>query len=98
MEFIEYRGFKNRFIGLAQEKNKYYIIYGHTGMPNLTYDTECSDIKFYYNLTTNFITNMDAKINIPFICRDKNNTLFYCISIQNKESYNEILSVVENLL
>ena len=97
MEIIEYRGFKDIFIALGKEKNQYYIIYGHTGKLNIKCETEYEDIYLHKYLDLKFMTRKTAEINIPFLCKD-NNSLFTCMTIQNKKSYNEIVNVMETLL
>ena len=99
MELIEYRGFKNIFIGLAKyNKDQYCIIYGKTGTPNINFTEENVDITgLYKNKILTFCKERNLDVNIPFILNNHNN-LYNIQLISNKNEYYTILSILENLL
>lgn len=97
MELIEYRGFNNKFIGLAKEDNKYFIIYGKTGPAELS----MTDDKVYaYGLKSQvtigeFTINKEYGINIPFVTNQNNKLVV--ISQCDKSVYKTCCEILENL-
>lgn len=99
MELIEYRGFKNIFIGLAKnDEDQYCLIYGKTGTPNINFTEASVDITGpYENKILTFCKERNLDVNIPFIPNDHNN-LYNVQLISNKNEYYIILSILETLL
>lgn len=97
-DLLEYRGFKNIFIGLYKGKEQYYIIYGTTGKPSI--DLVNDNIKIHGGwidkelFTFNYDQNLT--IMIPFV--NKDNAISHVISINNPSEYKRIVSILEALL
>lgn len=98
MELIEYRGFKNIFIGLAKyNKDQYCIIYGKTEDPIISLSEDNIEITGGYNeKLINFCKEKYLDMNISFI--PNHGTLSNMQLISNKNEYYTILSILENLL
>ena len=98
MELIEYRGFKNLFIGLAKyNKDQYCIIYGKTEDPIISLSEDNIEVTGRYNeKLINFCKEKSLDINIPFI--PNHGALSNIQIISNKNEYYTILSVLETLL
>ena len=98
MELIEYRGFKNIFIGLAKyNKNQYCIIYGKTEDPIISLSKDSIEVTGGYNeKLINFCKEKYLDMNISFI--PNHGTLSNIQLISNKIEYYTILSILENLL
>lgn len=98
MELIEYRGFKNIFIGLAKyDKEQYCIIYGKTEDPIISISEDNQNVIGGYNeKLINFCKEKFLDINISFI--PNHGTLSNIQVISNKNEYYTILSVLETLL
>lgn len=94
MEFIEYRGFKNIFIGLAQEDEKYFIIYGQTNPAQLCITDTKEEIYAKGYRINSFITDKHYEINIPFI---PNNITIHMVNITNKQTYKVLSQILEDL-
>lgn len=97
-ELIEYRGFKNIFIGLGKEDKKYYILYGKTGRPSI--NSSCDSMDCYGGLENTplvkFYGAQEVTIDIPFLVTY--NTPFHILSIDSPKDYKQIVSVLETLL
>jgi len=98
MEIIEYRGFNNKFIGLAKENEQYFMIYGKTGPVKLS----CTnDEIFAYGLRDNkigsFITDQKYELNIPFVSNLNNNSVII-IKHADKQIYKTCCEILENIL
>lgn len=98
MELIEYRGFKNIFIGLAKyDKDQYCIIYGKTKDPIISLSEDNIEVTGRYNeKLINFCKEKYLDMNISFI--PNHGTLSNIQLISNKIEYYTILSILENLL
>ena len=98
MELIEYRGFKNIFIGLAKyNKDQYCIIYGKTEDPVISLSEDNIEVTNGYNeKLINFCKEKYLDMNISFI--PNHGTLSNIQIISNKNEYYTILSVLETLL
>lgn len=98
MELIEYRGFKNIFIGLAKyNKDQYCIIYGKTEDPIISLSEDNIEVTGRYNeKLINFCKEKYLDMNISFI--PNHGTLSNIQLISNKIEYYTILSILENLL
>ena len=96
MKFLQCKVFKNTFIGLCQQEEKYYICYGQVGNIKLNFQEQYEDITYRGTNIYKFLEHRNASIEIPFI--QKNNSLFHFQSITNKEEYSTILSILEDLL
>ena len=98
MELIEYRGFKNIFIGLAKyDKDQYCIIYGKTEDPIISLSEDNIEVTGRYNeKLINFCKEKYLDMNISFI--PNHGTLSNIQLISNKNEYYTILSILENLL
>ena len=98
MELIEYRGFKNIFIGLAKnDKNQYCIIYGKTKDPIISLSEGNIEVTGGYNQKLiNFCIEKSLDMNISFI--SNHGTLYNIQTISDKNEYYTILSILENLL
>lgn len=99
MELIEYRGFKNIFIGLAKyNKDQYCIIYGKTENPIINLSEENIEITggYHNKKLIDFCKEKHLDINILFI--PNHGTLSNIQLISNKNEYYTILSILENLL
>lgn len=101
MEFIEYRGFKNIFLGLVKDKDKgYFIFYGKTGKINVNFENNIDRLFFESIHTSKYIANYKerrANIEIP-LWPDNKGTLFSLIAIPNKETYSSIINILEDTL
>lgn len=97
MKIIEYQGFDNKFIGLGEENDKYYIIYGKTGDPTVSIDESHTSIYggFRDVKILDYCPSRSTNIIIPFIATDK--TLLYLMYIENKEYYKTVLTVLKDL-
>lgn len=94
---IEYRGFKNIFIGLLDDQdNKYYIIFGKTGTPNLTIEEQYNNISWHWTTLYKYLENKTCNLNIPFISM-KNNSLVNIIPIENKKEYENLIFMLEKI-
>lgn len=98
MKLIEYRGFKNIFIGLAKyNKDQYCIIYGKTEDPIISLSEDNIEVTGRYNeKLINFCKEKYLDMNISFI--PNHGTLSNIQLISNKIEYYTILSILENLL
>lgn len=96
MKFLQGKFFKDIFLGLCEEQEKYYICYGKTGPVKFKFQNDYKDIIYRDVSISKFLMQSNASIQIPFI--QKNNCLFHFQSIKNKEDYYTILSVLEELL
>ena len=97
MDIIEYRGFKNIFIGLCQQHDKYYIMYGRTENPNLIISEENSEaLGFNGTKLLDFCINKNINLYIPFC--SKKNKYYTLIEISNKNEYYNIITILEDLL
>ena len=99
MELIEYRGFKNIFIGLAKyDKDQYCIIYGKTKDPIISLSEGNIEVTggWHNEKLINFRTEKSLDINISFI--SNHGTLYNIQTISDKNEYYTILSILENLL
>lgn len=100
-ELIEYRGFKNIFIGLYKGKEQYYIIYGATGKPSICLQEDTIDAYGHSGGWINtklftFSANKELSVIIPFI--NKNDALTHVIAINKPEEYNQIVTILEDIL
>lgn len=93
---IEYRGFKNIFIGLCKGKDDYYIIYGKTGTPSLSIEEYKQDAYFKFSKVCSFTSSKDAMIQIPFI--NNKNSYVTVISIKDRSIYDALVKALEELL
>ena len=96
MKFFQCKVFKNIFISLCQQKEEYYICYGHVGNIKLDFQNQYKDIIYDEINIYKYLEHRNASIEIPFI--QKNNCLFHFQTITNKEEYTTILSILEDLL
>ncbi len=97
MDIVEYRGFKNIFIGLACENNKYYLLCGKTGQAIVTTKTDTCESRNGWNaLLTHFVYNQDTIIDIPFVSDGR--TYVNLFSISGEEEYHRLVKILENLL
>ena len=98
MDILEYRGFKNIFIGLVKWKDKYCIVYGKTGPAQISSSDEKIDV--FGGITNSKLLsfNIDTmtQVEIPFVPNRKN--LYTFISISNRTEYYNIVSMLEDLL
>lgn len=98
MDIIEYRGFKNIFIGLCQQHDKYYIMYGKTENPNLIISEENSEaLGFNGTKLLDFCKSKNINLYIPF-CSNKKNSIYTLIKISDKNEYYNIIAILEDLL
>ena len=101
MEIIEYRGFKDIFLGLINDEDKgYFILYGKTGQINVNFENNIDKLFFETMDTSKYITEYKerrANIEIPF-WPDNKGTLFNLIAIPNKETYSSIINILEDTL
>lgn len=95
-DLIEYRGFKNIFIGLYKEKNDYYIIYGKTTMPSLSVEEYTQDVYFHFSKVYSFTSSKDVMIQIPFI--NNKNSYVTVINIKDRSAYDTLVKALEELL
>ena len=97
MDIIEYRGFKNIFIGLCQQHDKYYIMYGKTENPSLIISEENSEVLGLNGTKLlDFCTSKNINLYIPFC--SKKNKYYTLIEISNKNEYYNIVTILEDLL
>lgn len=98
MEIIEYRGFNNKFIGLAKENEQYFMIYGKTGSVKLSFT---NDEIFTYGLKGNkigsFTTDQKYELNIPFVPNLNNNSVIFIQQV-DKRMYKTCCEILENVL
>lgn len=101
MKFIEYRGFKNIFLGLVNDEDKgYFILYGKTGQINVNFENNIDKLFFETMHTSKYIADYKecrANVDIPF-WPDNKGTLFSLIAIPNKETYSSIINILEDTL
>ena len=99
MEFIEFRGFKNIFIGLAKYNDEQYcLVYGKIGTAKINHSEENVDILGAHNeKILNFCRNKQLTIDIPFI-PTRHGALTNIQLISDKNEYYTVLSVLETLL
>lgn len=98
MEFIEFRGFKNIFIGLAKYNEQYCLVYGKIGKAKINQSEENVDVFGAYNeKILNFCKNKQLTIDIPFIPTE-HGALTNIQLISDKNEYYTVLSVLETLL
>lgn len=99
-DLIEYRGFKNIFIGLYKEKDKdkkgYYIIYGKTGLPSLSIEENTQNVYFNFSKIDSFVSSKNVILQVPFI--DNKNSYFSVIYIEDRSIYDTLIKVLEALL
>lgn len=93
---IEYRGFKNIFIGLCKGKDDYYIIYGKTAMPSLSVEENTQDVYFHFSKVYSFTSSKDVMIQIPFI--NNKNSCATVINIKDRSAYDTLVKALEELL
>lgn len=93
---IEYRGFKNIFIGLCKGKDDYYIIYGKTGTPSLSVEENTQDVYFHFAKIYSFTSSKDTMIQIPFI--NNKNSCATVINIKDRSAYDTLVKALEELL
>lgn len=93
---IEYRGFKNIFIGLCKGKDDYYIIYGKTGTPSLSIEEYKQDVYFNFSKVCSFTSSKDAMIQFPFI--NNKNSCVTIINIKDRSTYDTLVKALEELL
>lgn len=100
MNFIEYRGFKNIFLGLIKDEDKgYFVLYGKTKNINVNFENDLDRLFFETMHTSKYIVDYKerrAHIEIPFL-PDNKGTLFNLIAIPNKETYSSIVNILEAL-
>ena len=98
MELIEYRGFNNKFIGLAKENEQYFIIYGKIGPVKLSMT---DDEIFAYGLKGikigSFTTDQKYELSIPFVPGLNNNSIIF-IQHADKRIYKTCCEILENIL
>ena len=101
MNFIEYRGFKNIFLGLIKDEDRgYFLIYGKTSQINVNFENNIDKLFFETIHTSKYIADYKerrANVVIPFL-PDNKGTLFSLIAIPNKETYSSIISILEDTL
>lgn len=99
-DLIEYRGFKDIFIGLYKEKDKdekgYYIIYGKTGLPSLSIEENRQDVYFNFSEIDSFVSSKNVVLQVPFI--DNKNSYFFIIYIKDRSAYDTLVKALEELL
>lgn len=93
---IEYRGFKNIFIGLCKGKDDYYIIYGKTDTPSLSIEEYNQDVYFNFSKVCSFTSFKEAMIQIPFI--SNKNSCVTVINIKDRSAYDTLVKALEELL
>lgn len=96
MKLIEYRGFKNVFVGLAQEDNNYFIIYGRTTSPTISFTEETKTITYDSIPIGTIPINNQCTIDITFITN--NNTLINIQAIKDKTIYYTLVNILEKML
>lgn len=101
MEFIEYRGFKNIFLGLVNDEDKgYFILYGKTDKINVNFENNIDKLFFETMHTSKYIADYKecrANVDIPF-WPDNKGTLFNLVAIPNKETYYSTVKILEYVL
>ena len=99
-DLIEYRGFKNIFIGLYEEKDKdkkgYYVIYGKTDSPSLSLEENTENVYFNFSKIDSFVSSKNVILQVPFI--DNNNSYFSVMYIKDRSVYDTLVKVLEVLL
>lgn len=99
-DLIEYRGFKDIFIGLYKEKDKdekgYYIIYGKTGLPSLSLEENNQRVYFKFSEIASFVSSKNVVLQVPFI--DNKNSYFSIVYIKDRSTYDTLVTVLEALL
>ena len=95
-DLIEYRGFKNIFVGLYKGKEDYYIIYGKTATPSLSVEENTQDVYFHFAKIYSFTSSKDAMIQIPFI--SNKNSCATVINIKDRSTYDTLVKALEELL
>lgn len=101
MEIIEYRGFKDIFLGLVKDEDKgYCILYGKTANINVNFENNIDKLFFETTQASKYIIDYKehrANVTIPF-WPDNKGTLFSLIAIPNKETYSSITNILEDTL
>lgn len=93
---IEYRGFKDIFIGLCKGKDDYYIIYGKTDTPSLSIEENKQDVYFDFSKKFSFTSSKDVILQIPFI--NKENSYVNVINTKDRSIFDSLVKVLEALL
>lgn len=96
MEFIKYQGFKDRFIGLVQEDNQYFLIYCKTAPVELSITEDQQEIYYHNAVIGSLTSSKNYNIKIPLFTN--NDKIIHIISLPNKESYQTIVTILEDLL
>ena len=101
MEVIEYRGFKNVFLGLVKDEDKgYFILYGKTKNINVNFENNIDKLFFETMQASKYIIDYKerhANIEISF-WPDNEGTLFNLVAIPNEETYSSTVKILEDIL
>lgn len=95
-DLIEYRGFKNIFIGLCKGKDDYCIIYGKTSPLSLSIEENEQDVYFHCSKVYSFPSSKDVMIQIPFI--NNKNSYVTVINIKDRSAYDTLVKALEERL
>lgn len=99
-DLIEYRGFKDIFIGLYKEKDKdkegYYVLYGKTGSPSLSLEENTKNVYFDFSKINSFVSSKNVILQVPFI--ENKNSYFSIMYIKDRSTYDTLVKFLEALL
>lgn len=94
MKLLEGKFFKDWCIFLAEQDNRYFVLYGKIGQIEIKAQVDYNE-SLKESVYSCFPTRT-AYVNIPFV--DKNNNLYTLRDIHNKEEYNTIVEILEDTL
>lgn len=97
MNVIKYQGNDKFFIALMEQDENYFLFYAYT--EPLQINREDEQITCIYEDKDRFINDIRAYIRIDLVPDDNNNhSLYHLIKLKHKESYDDIVHIMENIL
>ena len=94
MKLLEGKFFKDWCIFLAEQDNRYFVLYGKIGQIEIKAQVDYNEESLKETIYSCFPTRT-AYINIPFV--DKDDKLYTLLNIHNKEEYHTIVEILEDM-
>lgn len=97
MNVIKYQGNDRFFIALMEQDDNYFLFYAYS--EPLQINEEAEQITYIYENENQFINDIRAYIRIDLVPDDNNNySLYHLVKLKHKESYDDIVHIMENIL
>ena len=97
MNVIKYQGNDRFFIALMEQDDNYFLFYAYT--EPLQINREDEQFTCMWKNERQFINDIRIHIRIDLVPDDNNNySLYHLIKLKHKESYDDIVHIMENIL